>query len=120
MTSKIIRIDTRQIQDWDSFHDVFARELGFPGFYGRNMDAWVDCLTSLDEPDDAMTSVHVLKGDVLTLHLDHIDDLASRCPDIYEAMLDCTAFVNYRRIEAGQNPVLVLSYFRAGPDPWLP
>ena len=104
-----------QIRDWESFHDVFAKAFGFPGFYGRNMNAWIDCLTSLDEPDDGMTSVHAPKGGVLTLHLDHVEDFATRCPEIHEAILDCAAFVNYRRIEAGDDPVLALSYFKSGP-----
>ena len=92
-----------------------AREMGFPGFYGRNMNAWIDRMTSLDEPDDGMTSVHAPKGGMLTLHLDHVGELASRCPDIYEAIIDCSAFVNYRRIEVGEEPVLVLSYRRSAP-----
>ena len=37
---KRIHIDTARIKDWDSFHNVFAEAFGFPGFYGRNMDAW--------------------------------------------------------------------------------
>jgi hypothetical protein len=41
----IVRIDTRLITDWASFHDVFARSFGFPDYYGRNMDAWNDCMT---------------------------------------------------------------------------
>lgn len=115
MASTIVRIDARKIADWESFHDVFAEEMGFPDFYGRNMDAWIDCLTSLDVPDDGMTSVHAPKGGMLTLHLDHIGDLANRCPDIYDAIVECSAFVNYRRIEADEEPVLALSYYRTEP-----
>lgn len=112
MASTIVRIDARQINDWDSFHDVFAQEMGFPDFYGRNMDAWIDCLTSLDEPGDGMTSVHAPKGGMLTLHVDHIGDLANRCPEIYDAIIECSAFVNYRRIEVGQEAILALSCHR--------
>ena len=36
----LVRIDTKRIRDWASFHDVFAEALGFPDFYGRNMVAW--------------------------------------------------------------------------------
>lgn len=48
----IVRIDARRIVDLDSFHDVFAEAFGFFGGYGRNMDAWIDCMSSLDDPDD--------------------------------------------------------------------
>ena len=61
----VVKLDTARIADWDSFHDVCAQALGFPGFYGRNMNAWIDCMTSLDEPRDGMTRVHAPKGGVL-------------------------------------------------------
>ncbi|WP_206361205.1 barstar family protein, partial [Pseudomonas viridiflava] len=37
--------DANLISDWQTFHNVFAEQFGFPVFYGRNMDAWVDCLS---------------------------------------------------------------------------
>ena len=37
---KRVKIDTSLIEDWNTFHDVFADAFEFPGFYGRNMDAW--------------------------------------------------------------------------------
>lgn len=109
-THTVVEIDTNTIIDWSSFHDVFKAELGFPEFYGRNINAWIDCLTSADEPRDGLTTVHAPDGGVLVLRLSDAADLASRCPDIYEAIVDCTAFVNYRRMEVGERPVLALAY----------
>jgi Barstar (barnase inhibitor) len=106
----IIKIDTRQIIDWPTFHSVFAEKFGFPDFYGRNMGAWVDCMTSLDEPSDGMTSIHALSGGVVVLQLEHVDDFAARCPDIYAVIIESAAFVNWRRIEMGREPVLSLSF----------
>jgi RNAse (barnase) inhibitor barstar len=40
----IVFIDTTEITDWPSFHQVFSQKLGFPAFYGNNMDAFIDCL----------------------------------------------------------------------------
>ena len=51
----LVRIDTTKIRDWASFHDVFTEIFGFPDFYCRNMDAWVDCMTSLDDPAAGMS-----------------------------------------------------------------
>lgn len=48
MQTTIVDIPAHEITDWDSFHDVFKRVFGFPDFYGRNMDAWIDCMTDLD------------------------------------------------------------------------
>jgi hypothetical protein len=106
----VIDIDTDRIHDWKSFHEVFKRAMGFPDFYGRNMDAWIDCMTSVDEPQDGMTSVHAPRGGVLVLSLSNATDLASRCPEIYQAILECTAFVNLRRMEVGEPPVLTLAF----------
>jgi len=36
--------------------------------------------------------------------------LAVRCPEIYAALVECSAFGNHRRIENGQEPVLCLSF----------
>jgi hypothetical protein len=66
-----IAIDCLRITDWTSFHTVFAETLGFPDFYGRNMNAWVDCLTYVDESGDAMTKIHAPEGGVLVLCLDN-------------------------------------------------
>jgi len=109
MTAPLVKIDSRRIIDRDSFHDVFAEAFGFFDGYGRNMDAWVDCLTSLDDPGD-MTQVHAPAGSVVTLQIDHVDDFAERCPDLYEAIVECSAFVNWRRIDHGGSPVLALSF----------
>ena len=45
----VVSIPTNRIADWASFHDVFAETLGFPSYYGRNMDASIDCLTYADD-----------------------------------------------------------------------
>ena len=107
----IVTIPVSEIHDWDSFHTVFARTLGFPGFYGRNMNAWNDCMTSIDHPEHGMTSIHAPAGGMLVLDLGVCTDFAQRCPEQYEALLDSTAFVNYRRIEVGDTPVLGLSFW---------
>jgi hypothetical protein len=105
----IVDVPVSKITDWSSFHDVFAETLGFPGFYCRNMDAWIDCLTYRDE-DDGMASVVVPPGDVLTLQLDAGRDFAARCPDQDAALIESAALVNRRRIGGGERPILTLSF----------
>jgi RNAse (barnase) inhibitor barstar len=39
MNYKTVKIDMRQMLDWDSFHDTFRKEMVFPSFYGKNMNA---------------------------------------------------------------------------------
>jgi len=111
MKFTLARIDCNRIADWDSFHDVFSDAFGFPGFYGRNMNAWIDCMTYLDEPDAEMTAIHAPETGCLVLQLDNVKPLAARDRDIYDAIIECTAFVNWRRMEKGDRPVLMLSFY---------
>ena len=106
----IVDITTSGIHDWDSFHDVFATALGFPDFYGRNMNAWVDCLTYADL-DDGMRNVTVGPGEVLTLQLQDVRNFRSRCREQYEAVVEGAAFVNWSRIEQGARPIIALSFY---------
>jgi len=36
--------NTRRITNWNTFHNVFAKDFDFPSYYGENMDAWIDCM----------------------------------------------------------------------------
>src|SRR4051812_12906974 len=104
--TKNVQIDARKISDWHSFHETFRQVFGFPEFYGRNMNAWIDCMTNLDDPDCGMTRIHVAPGDVVVLCVSSVHDFKQRCPEIYDALLECTAFLNYRRIETGAQAIL--------------
>jgi RNAse (barnase) inhibitor barstar len=108
--TSVVRVDGDRIVDWATFHDVFKEAFGFPDFYGRNMNAWIDCLTSLDEPLDGMTNVHAEPGGVVTLLVDHVVRFRARCPEQYAALVECAAFVNWRRIEVGESTVLALAF----------
>ena len=112
MLVSLARINCAKIKDWDSFHDEFDRVFAFPEFYGRNMNAWIDCLTSIDTPADGLTGIHCEKDGFLTIELDSVNELRGDRSKYFEAIADCAAFVNWRRIEAGGKPVLALSYYR--------
>jgi hypothetical protein len=108
----VVRIPVREITDWDTFHSVFAEALGFPDWYGRNMDAWIDCVGAADT-GDGLIEVIAQPGDVLTLHIDGVDDFALRCPEQLDAIVECSAFVNWRRIEQGERPIIALSFHKS-------
>ncbi|MBU1345652.1 MAG: barstar family protein [Alphaproteobacteria bacterium] len=108
MNTTLVPIPTNQITDWPSFHKLFAHVLGFPAYYGMNMDAWIDCMTYADEPEAQMLAKGVPPGELLTLQINDAADFAVRCPEQFKALVECTAFVNYRRVEIGGTPVLCL------------
>jgi RNAse (barnase) inhibitor barstar len=101
-----VTVDCAKIIDWSTFHEVFAAAFGFPAFYGKNADAWIDCMSRLD---DDFSEVQVEKGEMVTLVLANADQLKQVAPDILTAVLEMAGFVNFRRIETGDNPILIVS-----------
>ncbi|MBC9798362.1 barstar family protein [Sinomicrobium weinanense] len=90
------KIDGRKLKDWNSFHAEFKAIMDFPDYYGKNMDAWIDCV---DELTDKPT----------LLQIEHGKLLREKAPELYMAILECGAFVNYRKLEAGEQPNLVIA-----------
>ncbi len=46
---RICVLDGEIIKDREMLHDTLAETLGFPDWYGRNLDALHDCLTDIME-----------------------------------------------------------------------
>lgn len=46
---KTIIIDGNEIISMNNIHRIFAEELSFPEWYGRNLDALYDCLGDVTE-----------------------------------------------------------------------
>jgi RNAse (barnase) inhibitor barstar len=67
--------------DSAAMHDALATNLGFPDYYGRNLDALNDCLSDLEIPDDGG----------LALVLTRFDAFASTHRDVAQAVLDIIA-----------------------------
>lgn len=104
-----IRIDTAAIVDGPSFHAVWQSALGFPDFYGANLDAWIDCLSYLREEDAAgMARVHLAPDEMLIVELTDAESWRRRLPELSEALWDCTTFVNRRYTELGEPPAIAL------------
>jgi len=76
------------------------------------MDAWNDCMSYLDDPDSGMTKITCNKGEYILLELENIINFQKKYPDLYEAIIECSAFVNWRRVEADQTPLLMLSFYK--------
>ena len=106
----VIAVDASEISDSRTFHNAFLEALGFPHFYGRNMSAWIDCMTDLDDPEDGLSTVQAPAGGIVVLKLDHAEAFAKRCPEIYAELVECAAFVNWRRLDIGQGPILVIAF----------
>jgi RNAse (barnase) inhibitor barstar len=102
----VVTVDCARISDWDTFHIVFSEAFGFPDYYGRNLNAWIDCLTRLDEE---LTDLRVSPGDFVLLQLSNADTLKNSAPEILTALLEMAGFVNFRRTQSGQPAILLIS-----------
>jgi RNAse (barnase) inhibitor barstar len=102
----MVVVDCSLISDWESLHDVFADALGFPEYYGRNSSAWIDCMTW---PNEECSRVTLTEGETLTVHLNSAQTLKERVPQLLTDILEMSAFVNFRRIETREPPILIIS-----------
>ena len=105
-----VTIECSKIIDWSSFHSQFTEVFGFPEFYGSNMNAWIDCMSDLHDPDSGMSQVHCEKGKTIIINLKDAREFKMRCPEQYQAILESSAFVNWRNIDIGEPPVITLSF----------
>jgi RNAse (barnase) inhibitor barstar len=105
----IIRIDARRLTDAAGLHSTLAEAFGFPEFYGKNLDALIDCLTHLDDWKAGMSRVQVLPGEVAVLVLEHTAGLNKKAAEQVRALADAVAFVNWRRLDRGHPAVLALA-----------
>lgn len=58
-------LDGEKIRDKERLHETLAEALGFPDWYGKNLDALYDCLTDGQEE----TEIVVRNREVLKAHL---------------------------------------------------
>ncbi len=103
------RLNTESISDWQSFHQVCREAFTFPDFYGMNMNAWIDCLTYLDK-GDGMSRFHLVEGEMLNIEVSDTNSFSVRLPEIFDALIKCSASVNQRYIEVGKSPMLSLVF----------
>jgi hypothetical protein len=103
------RLNTESISDWQSFHQACRAAFGFPAFYGMNMNAWIDCLTYLDE-GDGMSRFHLAEGEMLHIEVSDTRSFNARLPEIFDALVECSSSVNQRYIEVGKSPKLSLIF----------
>mgnify|MGYP000853066761 FL=1 len=73
------------------------------------MNAWIDCMSYIDDKDSGMTNVIISDSDTLLLNLENSENFKKRCIDIYFELLECVAFVNCRNIERNSGVMIAVS-----------
>lgn len=100
-------LDGASITDWDAFHTQCQKVFGFPDFYGRTLDAWVDCLSYLRD-EEGMSSFRLGPDEALRIEVRHADALRQKAPDILEELTFCIDAINDRYADYGEKPALEL------------
>lgn len=102
-----VHFDGASIASWSAFHDQSAALFGFPNFYGRNLNAWIDCLTYVRE-GDGLSRFELGPEASLVIEVDNSRIFRECAPEIFAALIECVAFVNHRQKEAGERPAIQL------------
>src|SRR5262249_41258426 len=106
----LIRVDARRLTDAAGLHAALGEAFGFAPGYGKNLDALVDCLTHLDDPRAGPSRVQVFPGQVALLVIEHTQAMGRQTGAQVKSLVDAVAFVNWRRLEENQPPVLAVAY----------
>jgi hypothetical protein len=101
-----VRINGSAITDWEAFHTISASVFGFPELYGRNMNAWIDCLTYVRQ-GDGMSRFRLGPQRQLVIEVQDSSTMRSQASDMFGALVDAVAAVNQRQIELGEEPALL-------------
>jgi len=100
-----IVLPTSEIRNEKTFHAACQRVFGFPDFYAHTMDAWVDCLSCLDDPAADMSSFTLAPGELLLIV---VPDSAKLKEDLFTGLIDGAIAVNTRFAERGKPPPIAL------------
>ncbi len=91
------RLDARELAEPASLFRAFARELSFPGYFGHNWDALVDCLS---DPHS-----HWHSGRPIAIVIDHADLLLrAEHLGVFVSVLCQTAWRTNLRLDADGRP----------------
>ena len=104
-----VSINTDLIYEWSSFHKLFAKIFGFPDFYGNSMNAWIDCMSDIDDPETGMTKIHIGKNETLVIELKNARLLKKRSFEIYLAILEAVAYINERKLVENEGAMIAIA-----------
>ena len=95
-----VNIDFKEINDWESFHKQLSKVMGFPNFYGNNMNAWIDCMSYINDPDSGMSEIVVASGEELDIVVRGTEEASKKCSEVLVGFIECVAAVYRRFIES--------------------
>jgi len=113
---KSIQIQEDIFLDQERFHAEFSRIMGFPDFYGSNWDAWIDCMSHINETNEAMSEVTVAKDEALEIEVLVSDGREYDKTSVYAAFSSCVSAVNGRFSQDGSKTRIIVTEKILTPD----
>jgi RNAse (barnase) inhibitor barstar len=102
-----ISVNGASIVNWPSFHDEFSRAFRFVDGYGRNRDAWIDCMTDLHGPK-SRSGLRLPAGESIEIILSHSATVANSYPEIFADLLRLVRYANNLYAEAQKDVRITL------------
>lgn len=91
-----ITVDLSELKSEEELQEEFYRVFGFPGYYGMNWNAWIDCMSCIDDSNAGMSKVTIKKGDSLSLEFLGWIAFAKKFPETAKLLCQCIEDVNER------------------------
>jgi hypothetical protein len=107
----VIKVPLEDVVDWDAAHTALARALQFPDYYGRNGNAFIDCLTDITHGWDVPPLLAA--GETLTIDLGNTSLHADSFREVTDAICGWVASVNWRDIQEGLPARVLIASFGA-------
>ncbi|KAA8993836.1 barstar family protein [Affinibrenneria salicis] len=106
---KSITLNFSSIKTVDELYDELSLKLGFPDFFGRNIDAVIDCMFGVRYPDEGMIKVNVSEDGCLSLN---IKNFSSADVKLKDSIIHIVEYVNYKYQFKGLEPAILLCFIK--------
>lgn len=106
---KQIQVHENIFNDETRFHNEFAELMGFPKFYGHNWDAWIDCMSCIETPQEQMSKITVTESECLEIEIVITDGSNYFKTETWGVFCSCVAVVNGRFACHGSNTRLIIT-----------
>lgn len=77
------KLDLREASDEERFHSLILSAFGFPSYYGRNLDAFWDCLSEITGPAEVELVGYDSLNPTMTRYVDSyietLNEFAQEC-----------------------------------------
>jgi hypothetical protein len=102
---KKIKLDFNKIVSIEDLHKELKEKMGFPEFYGGNVNALIDCLSAMRYPDEEMSKITLGNEEVLLIE---VARLSQSNVVILNNLLIAIENVNNRELNKGRGPSIYM------------